>query len=167
MRVLWAMVLACCVSACVSVPPVAIQWADLGSFENEYEPYLKSGTSSIQGQAFLTQRNGGVVKGAGRVVTLDPATAIGTDWWLKAGKTWVNKDKMPPSDGFIKARRSVTADADGKFRFLNIPAGRYYVRTEVTWEIGNYYPTQGGLVGTPVDVLDGKSVEIVLNEYPK
>lgn len=74
--------------------------------EAEYASYFGVGTGSLTGQAFLTQRGGGVV-----------------------------------------------------------PPGKYYVRTEVTWEIGGYNPTQGGLVGQVVLVEGGKNKEVVLNQF--
>ncbi len=128
---------------------------------------MKDGTATLSGQAFLTQKNGGVVKAAGRTVTLDPATSIGNEWWDKAGKLWVHRALTPPSPGFKNARRTAVADADGKFRFQDIPAGKYYVRTEITWEIGGYNPTQGGLVGQFVEVKDKQAKEVILNAYPQ
>jgi len=154
------------ISGCATVPPP--QWnMSLEAAEAEYAQFLKGGTASISGQAFLTQQNGGVVKAAGRTVTLDPATSIGDEWWGKAGKFWVHRGLTPPSQGFNKARRTTTADADGKFKFQDISAGRYYVRTEVTWEIGGYNPTQGGLVGQVVEVKDTQNKEVILNAYPQ
>ncbi len=135
--------------------------------EAEYTHYLKAGSGILRGQAFLTQSGGGVVKGAGRTVTLDPATSTGIDWWEKAGKFWLHQASQPPSKGFEEARRTAVADADGRFTFTDLPAGKYFVRTSVTWEIGNYNPTQGGLVGKAVTISDGKTTEVVLNAYPQ
>jgi hypothetical protein len=151
--------------ATVTPPP---QWTlPSEAAEAEYGQYLKEGAATLSGQAFLTQQNGTVIKAAGRTVTLDPATSIGNEWWEKAGKLWVHRTLTPPSPFFSKARRSTIADADGKFRFQNLAAGKYYVRTEVTWEIGNYNPTQGGLVGQEVQVKDSQTSEVILNSFPK
>ena len=148
------------------IPVPAPAWADLSSTENEYDIYLKPGTAAIHGQAFLTQKGGGVVRAAGNTVTLDPATTIGNEWWLKAGKSWSNKDAVPKSLGFAKARKVTVADADGKFKFTGIPAGKYYVRTEVTWEAGQW-GIQGGLVGTVVEVAENQTSEIIVNHRPQ
>src|SRR4051812_19516625 len=99
--------------SCVPMIPPP-QWRpNSDAAEAEYQIYLAGGTGSVTGQAFLTQRNGGVVKAAGREVTLDPATSVGNEWWTKAGKFWVQRTLTPPSLGFAKARRTVVADADG------------------------------------------------------
>lgn len=143
------------------------QWNPVSdAAEAEYSAYLAKGTGVLTGQAFLTQKGGGVVKAAGRTVTLDPATSVGNEWWGKAGKLWAHRMLTPASPGFQKARRTSVADADGRFKFTELPPGQYFVRTEVTWEIGGYYPTQGGLVGQPVEVADGQTKEVILNQYP-
>lgn len=152
---------------CTTIPQYP-QWSAYGAAEEaEYDPYLKSGTGSVSGQGFLSQRNGGVVKSAGRAVTLDPATKIGVDWFYESGKFWAYRNSTPPSPNFEKARRATTADADGRFSFANLPAGRYYVRTEVTWEVGSgYYSTQGGFVGDVIDVEAGKNIDVILSSNP-
>lgn len=149
-------------AACTTVPPP--QWSLVSEAEEaEYGPYLRTGTSTISGQAFLRQKNGVVVTGAGRIVTLDPATSVGKEWWDKAAQVWVHRTLTPPSSGFAHARRSTTADAGGRFKFEGLPAGQYYVRTTVTWEPGGLTPMQGGLVGQFVDVKKGQEKEIILS----
>lgn len=151
------------IAGCASVPPP--QWSPTTEArESEYLPYLTPGSSTISGQAFLTQRGGGVVKAAGREVTLDPATSTGAEWWFKAGKVWVHRFLSPPSRGFTQARRKTTADAEGRFTFEDLPAGKYYVRTEVTWQLSDY-DIQGGLVGKMVEVQDKSKIDVVLGEY--
>jgi len=96
---------------------------------------------------------------------VDPATSVGNEWWAKAGKMWVHRALTPPSPNFAKARRTTVADADGRFKFSDLPAGKYYVRTEVTWEVG--YEPQGGLVGQIIEINDGQTAEAILNKFPQ
>ncbi len=139
------------------------QWS-LESYnaEAEYEPYLKAGTATITGQAFKTKRDGGVVKAAGRTITLDPATSVGTEWWKKAGRMWVHRSLIHPNPAFEKARRTKVADADGRFKFTDLPAGKYYIRTWVTWETDKD-ELEGGLVGQLLEVHDGQMKEVILH----
>lgn len=130
--------------------------------EKEYEPYLQPGTATLTGQAFLVQRGGGTVRAAGKAVTLDPATSLGTEWWQKM--TWRQREFVPVSINFPKARHTTTADADGRFKFTGLPAGKYYVRTEVVWEVSTI---QGGLVGRQVTIPDGQNTEVILNELAR
>ncbi len=166
-KFLLPVILLICLSGCATetVPPP--QWnAGTDAVEAEYAPYLKAGSATLAGHAFLTQPGRGVVKAAGREVTLDPATAVGNEWWVKAGKLWAHRS-LAPSAAFAGARRTTMADAEGKFMFSGLPAGKYYVRTEVTWEIGGYYPTQGGLVGQLVTIGEGETKEVILNRHPE
>jgi len=156
--------LAACETVTPSPPPV---WNPVtAEIEAEYQPYLASGPGTLTGQAFLAQRGGGVVKAAGRNVILDPATTLGNEWWGKAGSKWAHRMLTPPSPAFAKARRMVVADADGRFRFSNLPAGKYYVRTEITWDVA-YHGLQGGVVGQLIEVFSEGVTEVILNQYPQ
>ncbi len=138
-----------------------------GAQEREYIPYLKKGNSSIKGQSFLVQRGGTVVMAAGKVVTLDPATSLGKEWWSKVGTKYKAGIIIPPSKNFRKTRRTTIADAEGKFEFSGLPAGRYYIRTNITWWTGAKYEImpQGGFVGQMVTVTRGSSQKIIVNRY--
>ncbi|NHZ96960.1 carboxypeptidase regulatory-like domain-containing protein [Massilia sp. CCM 8734] len=132
------------------------------NLENDYAPYIVDGTAEISGQAFLVQKGGGTVKAAGRTVTLDPVTTISQNWWMQAGRVWKHRASLPPSAGFTKARRTVTADADGRFKFTRLPAGFYYVRSELTWTVP-FHGVQGGLLTSKEDVTEGEVKTIMLN----
>ena len=154
-------------TGCVTTPP-SPQWNPVTEAkEAEYQAYLKVGTGTVTGQALLANRLGAEVKAAGRTITLDPATSVGTEWWDKAGRIWALRSLTPPSLAFAKARRTVVADEDGKFKFSELPSGQYYVRTEITWKVGNYNSVQGGLVGQIVEVRDGQTNEVSLNQNLK
>jgi len=151
--------------AACATPPPSPQWSpQAGTTEAEYQPYLRTGTGTLVGEASLVNRAGAVVKASGRIVTLDPATTVGTEWWNKAGKTWAHRSEKPPSPAFAKARRTTRADANGRFKFSKVPPGKYYVSAEITWKVGNYNSVQGGVVGQVVEVRDGQTTEVVLSQ---
>ncbi|WP_019920853.1 lipoprotein [Duganella zoogloeoides] len=149
-------------AGCASRPPAPTYKQFSSSAEAEYEPYLVDGNSEIVGQAFLAQKGGGTVKAAGRLVTIDPVTEVSRAWWYQAGKVWRYKSTVPPFPKFVSARRSTTADADGRFKFSNIPAGSYYIRTEITWDVP-FHGAQGGLVTGIVEVKAGESKQAIVN----
>ena len=149
-------------SACASRPPTPTYTAFSPNAESEYAPYLLKGTAEISGQGFLAQKGGGTVKAAGREVILDPVTEVSTKWWYQAGKVWAYRNSTPPSVNFRAARRTTIADADGRFKFADLSAGSYYIRTEVTWDVP-FHGIQGGLVTGTVTVKDGESKQTILN----
>lgn len=163
-RIVLALAISAIAGCASEVPPPSFNQAT-DKTEAEYKTYLTEGDASVSGQAFMTTQGGSVIKAAGRDVTLDPATSTGNEWWGKAGKIYVHRALTPPSAAFQNARRTTTADAEGRFKFANIPAGTYYVRTEVTWEIGGGNSTQGGLVGQAVEVKSNQNKEVILNTY--
>ena len=165
MKPLLCLLVAAMLCGCAAITPPPKWNPSTAATEAEYQPYLVQGTAVISGQAFLTQRGGGVVKAAGKSVTLDPATSIGNEWWEKAGRVWIQRGQFPPSSNFYKARRETVADAEGRFKFSDLPAGKYILRTEVTWEVGDL-PIQGGVVGTTCEVKAGKNAEVVMAQMP-
>lgn len=153
-------------TACASAPVTPPTWEPRAAEQeaSEYVPYLKTGSGTISGQAFLTQNGGGVVVAAGQVVFLDPVTSTSIEWWKKAGSKYTFRDLPHPSPSFQNARKKTVADASGKFVFGNLPAGRYFVRTTLTWNVP-YHGIQGGLLGEIVDVLDNQTANVILNHY--
>eukprot|EP00456_Euglypha_rotunda_P014852 TRINITY_DN14719_c0_g1_i5.p2 TRINITY_DN14719_c0_g1~~TRINITY_DN14719_c0_g1_i5.p2 ORF type:complete len:138 (-),score=19.94 TRINITY_DN14719_c0_g1_i5:22-435(-) len=100
------------VSGCVTAPPIQLpSWSQVPSEPAaDYAPYEATGMATLSGQAFLLQRGGGVVKAAGRSVTLDPATATGIEWWQKAGTSYMFRELIHPSPQFQRARRMTVAE---------------------------------------------------------
>ena len=146
----------------------------------DYYPYSKPGTASINGQAFVVVRGGDVLldgKGylttisdnartaSGSDVTLDPATPFAMDWYMKSGTSLRRFGNTPKDAAFRAARRTVVADESGKFTFTNLPAGRYIVRTTITWQTprDSYrMMTQGGVASAVIDISEGEAKTIIL-----
>lgn len=164
--ILASAVLAVTLTACASAPVAPPVWNGAAPEKEaaEYATYLTSGTGAVTGQAFLTQKGGGVVPAAGQPVTLDPVTSTSIEWWQKAGTKFATKDFTPPSGNFQKARKTTIADGSGKFTFGTLPAGKYFVRTILTWEVP-YFGSQGGILGDIVEVKADQTSNVILNHY--
>ena len=106
---------------------------------NEVSWSKDSGTAVIEGQAFLKTRGGDVKYGAGNTVLLMPQSAYFTAWYT------TNKGFQEIKVGFDASAkeyvRQTTSGGDGKFKFSDLPAGKYYIVTTVTWEV----PQQGNV----------------------
>ena len=137
--------------------------------EEEYGVYLTQGTATITGQAFLVTRGGEAKRAAGRDVVIDPLTPYAREWFQHVSGKPVDVTTAPQDSLFIKARRHTVADADGRFKFVDLPAGTYLIRTTVTWEVATgvlWSPTssQGGVVGDTVTIRHGETRDIIMNK---
>jgi len=146
----------------------------------DYYPYSKPGTASINGQAFVVVRGGDVLldgqgylttisdnarTASGSDVTLDPATPFAMDWYMKSGTSLRRFANTPKDAAFRAARRTAVADESGKFTFSNLPAGRYIVRTTITWQTprDSYrMMTQGGVASAVIDLVEGEAKTVIL-----
>lgn len=154
--------------------------APTGALAADYYPYSKPGTATIQGQAFVVIQGGDVIldtKGylttisdntrtaSGNEVTLDPATPFAMDWYMKSGTSLRRFTNAPSDPTFRSARKTAVADESGRFTFSNLPAGRYIVRTTITWKIprDSYrMMTQGGVASAVVDLAEGEQKTLIL-----
>ncbi len=146
----------------------------------DYYPYSKPGTATINGQAFVVVRGGDVLldgmgylttisdnarTASGNDVTLDPATPYAMDWYMKTGTSLRRFGNVPEDRSFRAARRTTIADESGKFKFENLPAGRYIVRTTITWQTprDSYrMMTQGGVASAVIDLAEGEQKNVII-----
>ena len=146
----------------------------------DYYPYSKEGTGTIDGQAFVVIRGGDVLldtKGylttisdnartaSGSDVTLDPATPFAMGWYFKEGTSLRRFGNAPKDPAFRSARKTAVADESGRFKFTGLPAGRYIIRTTITWKTprDSYrMMTQGGVASAVIDLADGEQKTLVM-----
>ena len=151
-----------------------------GAVAADYYPYSKPGTASIDGQAFVVVRGGDVLldtKGylttisdnartaSGKDVTLDPATPYAMEWYMKSGTSLRRFTNAPKDAAFRAARKTTIADESGKFRFDGLPAGRYIIRTTITWQTprDSYrMMTQGGVASAVIDLAEGEQKTVII-----
>ena len=153
-----------------------------GAVAADYYPYTKSGTAAINGQAFVVVRGGDVLldtrgylttlsdnarTASGNDVTLDPATPYAMEWYMKTGTSLRRFGDMPKDAAFRAARKKVIADESGKFSFEGLPAGRYIIRTTITWQTprDSYrMMTQGGVASAVIDLAEGEQKTVIIKQ---
>ena len=132
--------------------------------EQEYAALEKTGTAVVTGQAFLKTLGGDVKTAAGETVYLNPVTSYSTHAYTASVGT--TRPMAQPDPRLFQYMKSVTADGTGRFAFKNVPAGDYYVVTQVTWQAPVGYQgalrTQGGVVHKRVSVRSGEAAEVIL-----
>ena len=156
------------------------QKAPASSIAADYDPYSKPGTATIDGQAFVIVRGGDVLldnqgylttisdnarTASGNDVTLDPATPFAMDWYMKSGTSLRKFTNVPKDAAFRAARKTAIADDAGKFKFTGLPAGRYIIRTTITWQTprDSYrMMTQGGVASAVIDLVEGEQKTVIL-----
>lgn len=129
----------------------------------DYEPYRagSQATGSVSGQAFMKTRGGEVRYAAGNAVILEPATGHSEDVVISL----VRRHPVPPERPEIREFQKTTiADADGRFRFSDLQAGDYLVRTLVVWEYSDRWGSHstGGWIFNRVTVRPGQDSPVVV-----
>lgn len=129
----------------------------------------RPGTAVVEGQAFLRQRGGGVVTCAGAGVVLVPAGGYATEYFTKAfgrragglaGPLTGAPSSVPPD--FVTYALKGQCDAGGNFAFSRVPAGEYYLISQVTWTVGNNIIPEGGVIGRRISVAQGSRQRVLL-----
>jgi hypothetical protein len=123
------------------------------------------GTATIEGQAFLKTRGGDVKLGAGNWVYLIPECDEISRWFATlAPRQQISLTTMNP--GLALLSHMSKADADGRFKFVDLPAGNYFVLSRVDWEAPGYYgmTQQGGFVMSNAATESGKTVSVLLTQ---
>lgn len=135
--------------------------------EREYNALPKTGTGVVKGQVFAKTKGGDVKKGAGNNVMLIPATSYGTQRYREqiiGGKF----TSIPEDSRYAKYVLETITDGDGRFTFNNVPPGKYYAVSHITWQViitNRYYPvteTQGGKVHKEIEIKNGQTIEVIL-----
>lgn len=162
MRKIAVLLLACFLSACVTYQQSRLPRMDFPV--HEYQRLTTSGTAIVNGQAFMKTRGGDVKLAAGNEVFLNPVTSYSTEWYEKS---------YLPNIGMVRADSRIlnyvtttVADGEGRFTFKNVPAGEYFVTSNVNWEAATGYQgalrQQGGVVTKRITVKDGEELDIVV-----
>ena len=165
--ILLTVVAASLMAGCASRKPIVVPHVPFDVAE--YEAFSRPGTGVIKGQVFAKTIGGDVKKGAGNSVTLMPATKYREGWYWQAK----NQGRaMPPGDSrHLQYDQTKVTDGEGRFEFKDIPAGQYYLVSQISWETvsSNQYSrrlgltdTQGGLVLGSVKVENDKTAEVML-----
>jgi len=144
------------------------------SFDIKAASYVNQrGNSLIEGQAFLNQKGGGVVTCAGKNVSLLPVTEFASERMMILYKNiergYLNytaatmikiSPEAPPE--YYSTGRQARCDAQGNFKFKNLPAGKeFYITTTVMWEV-DYIP-EGGYLMLKVKTKANEIIEVILN----
>ncbi len=124
-----------------------------------FAPYAQEGTASIRGQAYLEAPTGEVKYAVRNEIVLVPVTDYTREFFERGV---LRGENVPPLDPRVGPyfRLSETT-GEGKFAFLDIPAGDYYVLTDINWEDARGQII-GGTAYAEVKVGVGENAEVIV-----
>lgn len=148
-------------AGCAAPPPPAPMDLQSQFSPQDVQAFLGIGTGAVKGQGFLRQRGGGVVTCAGAPVQLIPATPYFREFLhqLRIGRRPGPDQSL---DSYRTYFRRSNCDAQGNFEFDNLPAGSWFVMTEVRWTVGHL--PQGGVLLREISVPDHQAKQVFLSD---
>jgi len=93
--------------------------------ESEYKSLSKTGSATVSGLIYLTTSAGGKIYGKHTRLYLNPVTSYSTQWYKESYLGGAKMSKVDPR--LYNYLKFTTSDANGKFEFLNVPSGSYYL----------------------------------------
>lgn len=137
---------------------------------NEVAFINQSGSNTINGEAFLRQRGGGVVTCAGSEVELLPAGGYARQrmsqiygseqgGYVYSGNILTGDEADPQ---YLLMTRKTTCDSQGNFRFSGVANGDYFVLACVEWQV-QAYTSEGGCMMRKVSARGG-SQELIMTQ---
>jgi hypothetical protein len=129
--------------------------------DREHAAYLAKGTASIEGEGFLRRPNGWLARCSGGVVFLVPATGYFREWVevYRAGNRIAQSKELNEAHG--KAIRKTQCDMQGRFRFADLPAGKWILVTRVTYDGAEW--TNDSTLVSEVETLKGEAAKAILS----
>lgn len=147
-------------AGCVATPKQPVQ---MNYTAAEFDAYKGTGDATVYGQAFLRQQGGAVVVCAGEPVVLFPHTAS-FEKVMALARQHIQPVFGDSADPRFKAvARIATCDAQGNFRFVELPRARWYIFSRVRWSAGDSGQQGGELLGE-VDTTGGGEQQVLLTD---
>lgn len=133
----------------------------------ELQPFIQSGTASVEGEFFLRTAGGDIKSGAGKVVFLYPGIThtsvfFNTPPQMRSYDTAFKRVVMNLDKKINEYRKSSVCNMNGRFSFNNLPAGQYFLIGDLYWHTGN--SITGATVVKLIELTPGQNLELLLTE---
>ena len=126
----------------------------------EYAPFAEEGTARICGQAYLSVEDGQQHVASGDRVLLAPVTSY-TEEAFKV-KVLRGRKMVDPDPRAAKFEKHTKTDDEGRFCFMNLPGGVYYVVADITLPTSTKTQRQSELAHAKATVKDGENVYVLV-----
>ena len=136
----------------------------------------RKGSGMIFGKAFLKrEEDKGMMTCAGSEVLLIPATSYSSErirFFYGNTKKGFSKKMQRLEDGpkrYYENRREAKCDRRGRFQFMNVPEGQYYVITSIYWKVESLAGEfkKGGEIMKRIELKKGEKKQLMIYEMTK
>lgn len=134
---------------------------------------LEKGTATITGNSYVKDSVGEVITCAGNNVYLVPVNEYSREryTYLFGGSAegfspdeMIRKIKFKPDDpSFRQYMRVSTCDYEGKFVLKDVPAGHYYIGTNIISEVDGYNTIDGGAYAQEIELHSAQTLNVSLD----
>lgn len=129
----------------------------------DHQPWAAKGNAGVDGEGFIRRPNGWLARCSGNKVYLVPASAYFREWIdiRRSGAVVANSVEL--SKLHREAQRETQCDQRGRFAFSDLPAGKWFVITRISYEARTDTFSEDALYVTEVETVPGKRADVILS----
>lgn len=130
---------------------------------SDHQPWAAKGNAGVDGEGFIRRPNGWLARCSGNKVYLVPASAYFREWIdiRRSGAVVANAAELTKLHR--EAQRETQCDQRGRFAFSDLPAGKWFVITRISYEARTDTFSEDALYVTEVETVPGKRADVILS----
>ncbi len=130
---------------------------------SDHAAWMAKGSSEIAGEGFIRRPNGWLARCSGGVVQLVPASPYFREWLAirRGGASIANASAR--TEEHRAALRQTQCDQNGRFRFSDLPAGKWIVITRISYDSPRDAFREDAFYVTEVETRAGEVAKAVLS----
>lgn len=131
--------------------------------EAAHRPFLAMGSASITGEGFIRRPNGFLARCSGGEVQLAPQSDYFRQWvaLLRSGQRIAERERLAAAHR--PALRTTQCDATGRFAFADLPAGKWFVSTRMSYAAERDSFSTDGLYIAEIETRAGEVARVIVS----
>lgn len=129
----------------------------------DHAAWMGKGTATVNGEGFIRRPNGWLARCSGERVYLIPASSYFREWIdiRRSGASVANSRAL--FETHKEALRTVQCDQRGRFQFAELPPGKWFVLTRISYESARDSFSENALYVTETETKPGQSASVILS----
>lgn len=129
----------------------------------DHQAWMTKGNAGVDGEGFIRRPNGWLARCSGNKVYLVPASAYFREWIdiRRSGAVVANSVELTKLHR--EAQRETQCDQRGRFAFSELPAGKWFVITRISYEASTDTFSEDALYVTEVETFPAKRADVILS----